>query len=331
MNGTSAGMLMAMTTTPTASPVHSPGAVVLGGVAAIAAVGLRKDFGSVHAVRGIDLTIQPGEIVAFLGPNGAGKTTTIDMILGLSEPTAGTVTVLGQSPRSAISRGLVAAVMQTAGLLKDITVRETLELTGSLFVHHASVDAVMERAGISDIGGRRVTKCSGGQQQRLRFAMALLSEPEVLILDEPTTGMDVTGRRDFWAAIRQDATRGRTILFATHYLEEADEYADRIILVRQGRIVADGSASQIKAMTAGRTLRATLPGATAAMFLDVPGADSVEVRADTVRIHASDSDAVARYLLTHTAAHDLEIESRGIEDAFIALTSDDPQTSEVLS
>jgi ABC-2 type transport system ATP-binding protein len=315
-----------MTTTPTSSPVRAPDADVLGGVAAISAVGLRKDFGSVRAVRGIDLEIRPGEIVAFLGPNGAGKTTTIDMILGLSEPTAGSVTVLGRSPRAAISRGLVAAVMQTAGLLKDISVRETLELTGSLFVHHASVDAVMERAGISDIGSRRVTKCSGGQQQRLRFAMALLSEPEVLILDEPTTGMDVTGRRDFWAAIRQDATHGRTILFATHYLEEADEYADRIILVRQGEVVADGSASQIKAMTAGRTLRATLPGATAAMFVDVPGADSVEVRADTVRIHASDSDAVARYLLTHTAAHDLEIESRGIEDAFIALTSDAPDT-----
>ena len=209
---------------------------MLGGTdLAIAATGLRKDFGSVHAVRGIDLEIRQGEIVAFLGPNGAGKTTTIDMILGLSDPTAGTVTVLGQSPRSAIAHGLVAAVMQTAGLLKDISVRETLELTGSLFVHHVSVDAVMKRAGISDIGDRRVNKCSGGQQQRLRFAMALLSDPELLILDEPTTGMDVTGRRDFWAAIRQDATRGRTILFATHYLEEADEYADRIILVRQGR------------------------------------------------------------------------------------------------
>ena len=231
---------------------------------AIRAEGLRKDFGSVHAVRGIDLEIRQGEIVAFLGPNGAGKTTTIDMILGLSEPTAGSVTVLGQTPRSAIAHGLVAAVMQTAGLLKDITVRETLELTGSLFVHHVSVDSVMTRAGISDIGDRRVTKCSGGQQQRLRFAMALLSDPELLILDEPTTGMDVGGRRDFWAAIRQDATRGRTILFATHYLEEADEYADRIILVRQGLIVADGTAAQIKAMAAGRTVRATVPGVTAA-------------------------------------------------------------------
>ena len=312
---------MTSTTTSTAS------AGVLGGNGdlAIAATGLHKDFGSVHAVQGIDLEIRSGEIVAFLGPNGAGKTTTIDMILGLSEPTTGSVSVFGQSPRSAISHGLVAAVMQTAGLLKDITVRETLELTGSLFVHHASVDSVMTRAGITDIGDRRVNKCSGGQQQRLRFAMALLSDPELLILDEPTTGMDVAGRRDFWAAIRQDASRGRTILFATHYLEEADEYADRIVLVRQGRIVADGTAAQIKAMAAGRTVRATVPGLSSPLLEAIPAADSVEVRGETVLIHSKDSDAVARFLLTHTDAHDLEIESRGIEDAFIALTSDDTE------
>ena len=314
---------MTSTTTSTATA----GGLGGNGDLAIAATGLRKDFGSVHAVQGIDLEIRSGEIVAFLGPNGAGKTTTIDMILGLSEPTTGSVSVFGQSPRSAISHGLVAAVMQTAGLLKDITVRETLELTGSLFVHHASVDSVTTRAGITDIGDRRVNKCSGGQQQRLRFAMALLSDPELLILDEPTTGMDVTGRRDFWAAIRQDASRGRTILFATHYLEEADEYADRIILVRQGRIVADGTAAQIKAMAAGRTVRATVPGLSSPLLEAIPAADSVELRGETVLIHSKDSDAVARFLLTHTDAHDLEIESRGIEDAFIALTSDETSDS----
>src|SRR5689334_6347883 len=234
---------MTSTTTSTAT-AGVPGGT---GDLAIAATGLRKDFGSVHAVRGIDLEIRSGEIVAFLGPNGAGKTTTIDMILGLSDPTAGSVTVFGQSPRSAIAHGLVAAVMQTAGLLKDISVRETLELTGSLFVHHASVESVMKRAGITDIGDRRVNKCSGGQQQRLRFAMALLSDPELLILDEPTTGMDVESRRSFWSAIREDAERGRTVLFATHYLEEADSYADRIVLVRKGMVVGDGTPAQIKA------------------------------------------------------------------------------------
>jgi ABC-2 type transport system ATP-binding protein len=311
---------MTSTTTTSAAPNGSARAVL--GDLAVFATGLRKDFGSVHAVRGIDLEIRQGEIVAFLGPNGAGKTTTIDMILGLSEPTAGSVSVFGQTPRSAIAHGLVAAVMQTAGLLKDISVRETLELTGSLFVHQASVESVMKRAGITDIADRRVNKCSGGEQQRLRFAMALLSDPELLILDEPTTGMDVAGRRNFWDAIRQDATRGRTILFATHYLEEADEYADRVILVRQGRIVADGTAAQIKAMAAGRTVRATVPGVTSRLLEAIPGADSVELRGETVLIHSKNSDAVARYLLTQTDARDLEIESRGIEDAFLALTSD---------
>ncbi len=312
-----------MTTTATAQGRGRAGAVD----PAISITGLRKDFGRVRAVRGIDLEITPGEIVAFLGPNGAGKTTTIDMILGLSQPTSGAVSVFGQTPRSAIAHGLVAAVMQTAGLLKDITVKETLQLTGSLFTHTTSVESVMHRAGITDIAGRRVTKCSGGQQQRLRFAMALLSDPELLILDEPTTGMDVEGRRDFWAAIRQDAGRGRTILFATHYLEEADAYADRIILVRQGEIVADGTAAEIKSMASGRTVRVTLPGATTQMLEAVPGADSVEIRGESVLIHSTDTDSVARYLLNETEARDLEIEARGIEDAFIALTSDDSEGS----
>ena len=291
--------------------------------AAVALRGVRKNFGSVQAVRGIDLDIAPGEIVAFLGPNGAGKTSTIDIILGLSQPSTGTVGVYGMHPRQAISRGLVSAVMQTGGLLKDLTVAETAEYTASLFAQPRPVPEVLGRAGIASIADRKVGKCSGGEQQRLRFAMALLSDPELLILDEPTTGMDVEGRRGFWAAIRQDAAKGRTVLFATHYLEEADAYADRIILIRHGQIVADGTAAQVKALAAGRTVRATLPGAQPATLSGVPGVDSVELRGDTVLVHCSDSDAVARYLLTQTEARDLEITTRGLEDAFIALTSDD--------
>jgi ABC-2 type transport system ATP-binding protein len=287
---------------------------------------IRKSFGSVQAVRGIDLDITPGEIVAFLGPNGAGKTSTIDIILGLSQPNVGTVSVYGMHPRQAISRGLVSAVMQTGGLLKDFTVRETAEYTASLFTRPRPVDEALNRAGITGIADRRVGKCSGGEQQRLRFAMALLPDPELLILDEPTTGMDVEGRRGFWGAIRLDTARGRTVLFATHYLEEADAYADRIILLRHGRIVADGTSSEVKAMAAGRTVRATLANPDQARLSAIPGADCVEVRGDTVLIHSTDSDAVARYLLTNTQARDLEINTRGLEDAFIALTSDDSET-----
>ena len=289
---------------------------------AVRLTGVTKDFGSVHAVRGIDLEIQPGEIVAFLGPNGAGKTTTIDMILGLSQPTTGSATVLGLAPRQAIARGLVSAVMQTGGLLKDLTVRETVQYTASLFADTRPVDEVLANAGISEIAGRKVAKCSGGEQQRLRFAMALLSDPALLLLDEPTTGMDVEGRRTFWAAIRRDAEQGRTVLFATHYLEEADQYADRIVLISHGRIVADGTGSEIKALASGRTIRATLPDADTDALAAIDGVTGVEIRGDAVLVHTKDSDATARYLLTQTTACDLEITSHGLEDAFISLTGD---------
>ena len=294
---------------------------------AVKLTGVSKNFGHVQAVRNVDLELRSGEIVAILGPNGAGKTSTIDIILGLSQPSGGKVSVLGMQPRQAISRGLISAVMQTGGLLKDLTVRETIEYTASLFARSQPASEVLSGAGITEIADRRVGKCSGGEQQRLRFALALLSDPELLVLDEPTTGMDVEGRRNFWAAIRKDAEQGRTVLFATHYLEEADAYADRIVLLRHGRIVADGTASEIKAMTAGRTVRATLPGASEAMLSEIPGADTVEVRGDTVLVHSTDSDATARYLLTSTSAKDLEITARGIEDAFIALTGDDTEAS----
>jgi ABC-2 type transport system ATP-binding protein len=289
---------------------------------AVELVDLHKNFKQVQAVRGMTLSIEPGEIVALLGPNGAGKTTTIDMILGLSQPSSGSVTVYGMQPRQAIDSGQVSAVMQTGGLLKDLTVEETARYTASLFAGARPVSEVLERAGIKAIADRRVGKCSGGEQQRLRFAMALLPDPELLILDEPTTGMDVEGRRGFWSAIRQDAEKGRTVLFATHYLEEADLYADRIILLRHGVVVADGTSAEVKALAAGRTVRATLPDADAGSLAEIPGAESVELRGDTVYVHASDSDAVARYLLTQTAAKDLEITARALEDAFIALTSD---------
>jgi ABC-2 type transport system ATP-binding protein len=287
--------------------------------------GVTKAFGTVEAVRGIDLRIGQGEVVAFLGPNGAGKTTTIDLVLGLSHPNTGEVEVLGLPPRQAVARGLVSAVMQTGGLLKDLSVRETVAYTASLFAHSAPVEEVLAKAGIAEIADRKVGRCSGGEQQRLRFAMALLPDPALLLLDEPTTGMDVEGRRTFWHAIRRDADRGRTVLFATHYLEEADQFADRIVLVSHGRVVADGSGSEIKALASGRTIRATLPDADVSALTALDGVDHVELRGDTVLVHARNTDAVARHLLTRTQARDLEITARGIEDAFLSLTADDTE------
>ena len=299
------------------------------GTPAVRLTGVTKDFGSAHqrvrAVRGIDLELQQGEIVAFLGPNGAGKTTTIDMVLGLSKPTTGEVSVLGLEPRDAIARGLVSPVMQTGGLLTDLTVRETVRYTASLFADTEDVDTVLEKAGITAIGDRKVGKCSGGEQQRLRFAMALLSDPALLLLDEPTTGMDVEGRRAFWSAIREDAALGRTVLFATHYLEEADQYADRIVLISKGRIVADGTSAQVKAMASGRTVRATLPDADQDLLHELAslgGVDGVETRGESLIVQAKDSDAVARFLLTRTGARDLEINARGLEEAFLSLTDE---------
>jgi len=289
---------------------------------------LHKSFGDVTAVDGIDLTIRPGEVVALLGPNGAGKTTTIDMILGLSRPTSGDARVFGTTPRQAVDRGLVAAVMQTAGLLPDITVRETVELTASLFSHRTDAEEAMRRAGVTDFASRIVKKCSGGQQQRLRFAMALVSDPALLILDEPTTGMDVEGRRSFWEAIHADAERGRTIVFATHYLEEADAFADRIVLMRHGRIIADGTAAEIRASVSGRSLRATLtctPEQLHSALTDLQTRGrihDIEILGNTLALSSTDTDAVAALLLSDHLAKDLEITSRGLEDAFMALTSD---------
>ena len=310
---------------PMTAPVAEP-------ADAVRLTALHKSFGNVTAVDGIDLTIRPGEVVALLGPNGAGKTTTIDMILGLSRPTGGEVSTFGMSPRQAVDRGLVTAVMQTGGLLPDITVRETVELTGSLFSHRIDTEEAMRRAGITDFASRIVKKCSGGQQQRLRFAMALVSDPALLILDEPTTGMDVGGRRGFWEAIHADAEQGRTIVFATHYLEEADAFADRIILMRHGRIIADGTAAQIRASVSGRTLRATLtcePERLRGALADLQPREQVrdiEILGNTLTLSSTDTDTVAELLLSDHLAKDLEITSRGLEDAFVALTGDGTAT-----
>jgi ABC-2 type transport system ATP-binding protein len=280
-------------------------------------------------VVGIDLRVEAGEVVAFLGPNGAGKTTTIDMMLGLSTPDSGTVRIFGRDPVTAAGGGRIAAVMQTGGLLPDFTVAETVRIVAGTFGDTAAAAEVIDRARLTEIADRRVSKCSGGEQQRLKFALALLPDPDLIVLDEPTAGMDVESRRAFWATMRADARRGRTVVFATHYLEEADDFADRIVMVAQGRVVADGSVASIRAQASGRNVSALMSAGDLARFRAVfPDLTDVTERGGRTYVRTGDSDDVARYLLTQTAAREVEIAAHNLEDAFVALTSDPSGTPE---
>jgi ABC-2 type transport system ATP-binding protein len=290
--------------------------------------GLTKSFrtpqGPVPAVRGIDITVAAGETVALLGPNGAGKSTTIDMLLGLLPADGGSISIFGRTPREAVAAGTIGAMLQTGGLLNDLSVRELLTMTASLYPSPLPVDEVIELTRIDDLAGRRTTKLSGGQTQRLRFALALVCDPHLLVLDEPTVALDVEARRDFWATMRTFAARGKTVVFATHYLEEADAYSDRIILMAHGRIVADGPATEIKATVGLRTIRATLPGADVAALRALPGVSSVDTRGDGVILQCTDSDTALRALLpAHPAARDIEVSGAGLEEAFLRITSEE--------
>jgi ABC-2 type transport system ATP-binding protein len=300
----------------------------------IAVVGLRKSFrgpqGPILAVRGIDLAIAPGETVALLGPNGAGKSTTIDLLLGLTKPDAGRVSIFGLSSHEAVKAGAIGAMLQTGAVLRDLTVRELIDLMGSLYPNPLSVDETMELAKVTDIADRKTNRLSGGQTQRVRFAVALVSNPDLLVLDEPTVAMDVEARRDFWATMRGFTSRGKTVIFATHYLEEADAYADRIILMARGEVVADGPSTEIKATVGRRTIRATLPGADLHALKRLPGVANAEQHGEAVLLSCADSDTALRaFLPAYPSARDLEVTGAGLEEAFLQLTGDErPATSE---
>ncbi|MDQ6784329.1 MAG: ABC transporter ATP-binding protein [Actinomycetota bacterium] len=285
--------------------------------------GLRKRFGHLVAVDGIDLTVRAGEVVALLGPNGAGKSTAVDMILGLAPPDEGSVRVWGRKPADACRAGEVGALQQTGGLLGYVTVRELVETMRRISPHPLPLDEIIDTAKVAEIADQRADRLSGGQTQRVRFAMAIAGNPDLLILDEPTVAMDVATRRAFWAAMRSWTDRGRTVMFATHYLEEADAYADRVVLMARGRIVADGSTSEIKAAVGGRTIRAVVPQASRPELSALPGVVDVELRGDLAALRSTDSDRTLRALLAdHGDAHDIEVVSAGLEDAFLALTDD---------
>ncbi len=295
--------------------------------------GLTKHYGAgpaaTRAVDGIDLDIARGEIVALLGPNGAGKTTTLDMVLGFAEPTDGVVEVFGQQPRDAVAAGRVSAVLQTGGLLRDLTVGETVELIASTYPATPGRDRVAEvltRTQLDGLADRQVQACSGGEQQRLRFALALLADPDLLILDEPTAGMDVQARQAFWAAMAEEAERGRTIVFATHYLQEAEDFARRTVLMADGRVVADGPTDQVRRQASGRIVRARVEldriDRTAAALRASASIGRLDVDGDRLTIETPDSDAVARLLLGELGGSSLEIEAASLESAFVRLTNE---------
>lgn len=295
---------------------------------ALELVGLRKSYGAVSAVSGVDLTIGRGEVVALLGPNGAGKTTTISMLLGLARPDAGTVRVYGKAPRKAIADGQVGSVLQYADLLDGVTVAELVGAVAALYPTRRTVADVLAAAGISDLGGRRTDRLSGGQQQRVRFACALVGNPDLLVLDEPTVGMDVAARKVFWASVRAFAAAGRTVLFSTHYLEEADDIADRIVLIARGVVVADGPVTTIRAMAASRVVRATMDAPVSGDLLRLPGVQKAEVHGASVTLHCSDSDAAARALMSRYAdARDLEVRPAALTDAIVALSGEELATT----
>ncbi|MCE7008948.1 ABC transporter ATP-binding protein [Kibdelosporangium philippinense] len=203
-------------------------------------------YGSVQALTEVSFTVPSGQTVALLGANGAGKSTTVDLLLGLKRPHTGAVTVLNGSPQDAVTAGRVGAMLQTGGLPTDSTVKEVVDLACRLYGKRRTLREALDLAGLTDLQRRKVDALSGGQAQRVRFAVAMAGEPELLFLDEPTVALDFKSRRQFWRAVKE---QGHTVIFATHYLDEADEYADRAIVIDRGRVIADGPPKQIKGDT----------------------------------------------------------------------------------
>jgi ABC-2 type transport system ATP-binding protein len=294
------------------------------GSAAVTFENVSKNYGQVKAVNELSLEIPQGRTIAFLGPNGAGKSTSIDMLLGLRRPSSGTIRVFGKAPHDAITAGHVGAMLQSGGLLSDVTVRELITLMTKLHPRPLPVGEVLKRANIEDIAERKADKLSGGQTQRVRFAIAIAGDSDMIVLDEPTTGMDVENRQIFWQAMKAEAERGKTILFATHYLAEADEIADQVIVISKGRLLANGSVADIKAQAGFQRISFRLAGVSRDQLLMLPNVVSLDVLNDRVQIQTSDSDKTFYSILdAGYRPEDIEITALGLEQAFVAITQQD--------
>jgi ABC-2 type transport system ATP-binding protein len=286
--------------------------------------GVTHRYGTRVSLDDLGLEVARGETLALLGPNGAGKSTAISLLLGLLRPDAGTVEVLGTTSRKAVAQGRVGAMLQTgsgSGLPPGIRVDAALRLVCRLYRRPAPFDITVERAGIGPILCRQTHRLSGGQAQSVRFAIAIAGDPELVFLDEPTAAMDVAGRRSFWRMIRQFGREGRTIVFATHHLQEADQIADRVVVINHGRVVANGPGAMIKAAVVARGVRFVCDQPDEKLLDGLEGVTDVEVHGKGVTLVSLDADATVRALVRHQVAfRDLEVRGAALEDAFVALT-----------
>ena len=283
-----------------------------------------KHYGSLKAVDGLNLELRRGETVALLGPNGAGKSTSLDMLLSLRKPTSGKIRMFGSDPYHAIKEGHVGAMLQSGGLMSEVTVRQLVTLTAQLHPRPVDLTTTLRRAGIEEIADQRVDRLSGGQSQRVRFALAIAGECDLIVLDEPTTAMDGETRRVFWASMKAEVAEGKTLLFATHYLEEADQAADRILVINRGRLLADGTPEEIKQRAGAKRLSFRLDNLDEPFLLGLPGLEGIEIRNDLVQIQSSDSDATLYAVLdAGYRPREIEVSSLGLEQAFLAITAED--------
>ena len=282
--------------------------------------GVTKRYGDVLALDEVTLRVRPGEVLALLGPNGAGKTTAVSTLLGLLRPDSGAASLFGTSPDDVAAKVRVGAMLQISGVPPTLTVREHVASFAAYYPSPLPVDRALELAGLSDVANRQYGKLSGGQKQRVHFALAMVGDPDLLFLDEPTTGLDVESRRDFWRQVRQFIGDGRTVILTTHYLEEADALADRIVLLDQGRTIAEGTPAEIKARTAGKVVSAVtrLPLERLALL---PGVTRVERVGVAVNLHTSHAEATVRALLAaDDGLHGLEVKGATLEEAFLSIT-----------
>jgi len=291
--------------------------------------GVTKTYGDIKALNNVDFSVRAGELVALLGPNGAGKTTAVKLLLGVAAPTAGTVNVFGGNPVNPGVRMRTGAMLQVGKVPETLRVREHVSLFSSYYLKPLPLTETLSIAGIDSIKDRKFGELSGGQKQRVLFALAVCGDPDILFLDEPTVGMDVEARRALWQQIRNLVARGKSVLLTTHYLQEADSLADRVVVINQGSIIAEGTSAEIKAQTAGRRIRC-VSRLELSSVRQLPGVLEVRQDREAMEIHAAEAEAVVRELLNcDPTLSALEVTSAGLEEAFLALTKENGGTGSV--